>query len=656
MNQGRAVESGRILIVDDQPENLDLLEEILAVAGYTVIRAGSGAQALDMARIQEPDCIVLDIMMPGMDGYQVCRTLKTDERTWYLPIIMLTTLSEVSDRVKGLEVGADDFLAKPVHSFELLARVRSLVRIRRLRQELDSSENIIFSLVNALEMKDRQNAGHSERVLSHSVRLAAALGLAPAELEDIAKAAILHDLGKIGLPEKSLSPGVSSSEALDPVYRRHPEIGAQILGPLASFAGARHIIRGHHERLDGSGYPDGLAGRAFELPVEIVALANAYENLLVETGNREKACGALRRDVEAGRFREETVSVFFQEVIGPGQAVSGSALPYRHILPAAGLHLKGNILVADDLAANRAIMQDILEQDGHRVTMASNGDEVLQELQRNRPDLILLDIRMPEMDGFEICRRIKARPETEFLPVILVTAHRDAMDRLRGTQAGADDFLLLPVNHHELKARVKSLLRLGYYVHDLEQHPNVVLSLASALEAKDPYTHGHSERVAALAVQLAEALGLPEDFCVVLQMAGKAHDIGKIGVPDRLLHKPGRLTEEEFSIIRNHPAQGEQICSHLRSLRDVLPIIRHHHERFNGKGYPDGLTGEDIPLGARIMGLADAYESMTSHRTYRRALESREVLGILRRETEEGLWDPAIFPVFERLIGGRAGA
>jgi putative two-component system response regulator len=311
---------------------------------------------------------------------------------------------------------------------------------------------------------------------------------------------------------------------------------------------------------------------------------------------------------------------------------------------------RGKILVADDLPANREVLAEILLEAGHDVISVDGGEKMFEVLERDRPDLLIVDVRMPDLDGFTVCQRVKQRPETEFLPLILITAMRDMLNRRHGMSLGADDFIISPVNKLELRARVNSLLRMRQYYVDLEDHQSVILSLATALEAKHAYTRGHSERVGTLAFRLAVALGMPERDCELLRVAGMLHDIGKIGIPERLLNKPGRLTDAEFQQVMTHPPRGEGICRPLRAVQSALPLIRHHHERFNGKGYPDHLVGEQIPLGARVLALADAYDALTSERSYRRTLAPAEAMEVLARETGEGLWDPKIFAALKTIM------
>ncbi|MBI3934604.1 MAG: response regulator [Acidobacteria bacterium] len=308
--------------------------------------------------------------------------------------------------------------------------------------------------------------------------------------------------------------------------------------------------------------------------------------------------------------------------------------------------MAGPILVVDDDASNRALMGEILQSQGFEVITATNGLEGLEKVHEHSPDVVLLDIMMPQMDGLETCRRIKANPETQLTPVVLVTALAATQDRLRGIDAGADDFLNKPYDTSELLARVRSLVKLKARTDELERAEVVLFALARSIEAKDPYTSGHCERLADLSTRLGKRLGLPEEQILALRRGGIVHDIGKVAVPDSILLKRGPLTAEEWRIMREHPAVGERICAPLKSFRLVLPIIRSHHEKFDGSGYPDGLRGEAIPITARVMQLADVYDALTTERPYKPALSNEESFRVMEEEVARGWWDPNLFAEF----------
>ena len=315
-------------------------------------------------------------------------------------------------------------------------------------------------------------------------------------------------------------------------------------------------------------------------------------------------------------------------------------------------YVNGTILVADDQAANRELLDELLSSEGFNVLTAADGASALEHLNLVNIDLVLLDVMMPELNGFEVCTRIKANPDTYLIPVVLVTALSDKQDRIEGIRVGADDFLSRPVDRTELLTRVRSLIKLKHRTDELERAESVLFSLARSIEGKDPYTHGHCERLMNYSVSLGEHLGLPEEQIVALRRAGIVHDIGKVAVPDAILLKPGKLTPDEWKLIKEHPVVGERICSPLKSFRAVLPIIRHHHEKFDGSGYPDGLRAEAIPVTARILQIVDVFDALTTERPYKQAFSVTDALQTMKQEVGKGWWDPQIFGEFEQLVRG----
>jgi putative two-component system response regulator len=308
------------------------------------------------------------------------------------------------------------------------------------------------------------------------------------------------------------------------------------------------------------------------------------------------------------------------------------------------------ILIVDDEFAARSALTTLLRREGFEVSDASDGASALALCASFRPDLILLDILMAGMDGFEVCRRVKATPETRLTPVVLITGLSATEDRINGINAGADDFLSKPIDFNELLARARSLLRLKQITDELENAESVLFALAHSIEARDPYTRGHCERLAEMSARLGEKLGLTEEHIRALRRAGIVHDVGKVVVPDAILLKPGPLSPEEIEVMRKHPVQGERICAPLRTFRLVLPIIRHHHERHDGSGYPDGLRGAEIPLTAAILQLADVYDALTTDRPYRKASPSEVALGIMQAEAARGWWDHDLLDAFRKMI------
>lgn len=309
------------------------------------------------------------------------------------------------------------------------------------------------------------------------------------------------------------------------------------------------------------------------------------------------------------------------------------------------------VLVVDDVRANRELLQAHLDKLGYDVREARDGAEALALIEAAEPDLVLLDIDMPRMDGITLCRLIKDHPLRRLIPVVLVTAHQDRDTRLRGLAAGADDFVSKPFDGTELLVRTKSLLRDRELNKQLDAAEGVVLALARIVEARDRYTIHHAERVGLYSREIGRAYGLPEGDLDVLYKGGVMHDLGKIVIPAEILLKAGPLTELESALMETHAPEGTRIAEPLRSAVPFLPVIRHHHERMDGRGYPDHLAGAGIPLGARIAAIADAWDAMTSDRPYRLALERDEAIARLRQGIGSQ-WDPELTAIFLVLIEG----
>jgi putative two-component system response regulator len=306
---------------------------------------------------------------------------------------------------------------------------------------------------------------------------------------------------------------------------------------------------------------------------------------------------------------------------------------------------RARVLVVDDEESNRKLLTRLLSA-LYNVITAPDGEQALAMLENVDVDLVLLDVRLPGLDGFEVCSRLKKLDRTRLVPVVLVTGLGAREHRIRGIHVGADDFLTKPFDAEELYARVASLVRLKTYTDELESAEAILKSLAMTIDARDPYTDGHCERLSKFAVALGASLGLSKDELSALDRGGYLHDIGKIGIPDSVLLKPTRLTPEEFELIKQHTIIGDRLCGELRSLRLVRQIVRHHHEALDGTGYPDGLRGDQVPLLAQIVGIVDLYDAVTSSRPYRDALPSEHAYAELRKEAVLGRRNPQLVEAF----------
>jgi putative two-component system response regulator len=314
------------------------------------------------------------------------------------------------------------------------------------------------------------------------------------------------------------------------------------------------------------------------------------------------------------------------------------------------------VLVVEDDPQVRGLLVKLLAPEDVEVVPLESGEAALSRLDADDPvDLVLLDVGLPGLGGLEVCRQIKGHPRTRLIPVIIVTGHGAVRDRVQGIDAGADDFLVKPVERVELLARVRSLLRLKSYTDELEHAESVLFALARSIEARDPATKGHCERLSNLATSLGRYLGLDEDDILALWKAGIVHDLGKIKVPDAILLKPGPLSAEERRVIEEHPVTGDEICKPIRSFRRVRPIIRHHHERMDGSGYPDGLRGDEIPVTARVLHVVDVFDALITARPYKPAFPLDRALSTLQDEARRGWQDREIVSSFCDLVASSRG-
>ncbi len=332
---------------------------------------------------------------------------------------------------------------------------------------------------------------------------------------------------------------------------------------------------------------------------------------------------------------EKAQEALLQAKLGGKNSVSAVG-QYNHI----DTGTVNRVLVVDDSPLNVKLMEDLLSEAGYEVITASSGEEAINLISKVDVDLVLLDVMMSGLDGYEVCQRIKQSDSMRLLPVVMVSALNDSDSRVKGIEAGADDFLTKPPLKAELLARVKSLVRVKNLNNKLISIEKVLFSLARTVEIKDKYTEGHSWRVANTAMRIWKKMGLPVRSYEAIRIGGVLHDIGKIGISVDILNKPGPLTDEEYEIIRSHPGYGHRICLPLKNILGVaLDVIRHHHEKLDGSGYPDGLKGDEISPEARVMAVSDIYDALISDRAYRQKLSIEDALKQIWKDTENNHLD-----------------
>jgi putative two-component system response regulator len=307
------------------------------------------------------------------------------------------------------------------------------------------------------------------------------------------------------------------------------------------------------------------------------------------------------------------------------------------------------ILIVDGLELNRRLLRGILKASNYKILEATRPSEAFAMLESEKIDLVMPDLVMPEMSGIEFCGMLKADRRTQLIPILMTTGVQGVENEVAGLESGADEFLIRPLKPSLVRVRVRTLLRNKALIDSLEEAETILFALAQAVEHRDKYTGMHCERLAAYSMALARAMGLSKPDQLALFRGGYLHDIGKISIPDNILFKRGLLTDQEWEIMRQHTVRGEDMCRPMKSLAPVLPIIRGHHERWDGSGYPDGLRGQEIPLLARVMQVADIYDALTTSRPYKPAFTHDQAIAMMMEEARRGWRDPELVPLFAEI-------
>jgi putative two-component system response regulator len=310
------------------------------------------------------------------------------------------------------------------------------------------------------------------------------------------------------------------------------------------------------------------------------------------------------------------------------------------------------LLVVDDDEQIRRLLTLLLKPMGYQVETVGSAEEALERLKETAPDLVLLDVQLPGRSGHDVLEAIRDDPRTRLLPVVMLTGAATGEEKLKAIRAGVTDFMPKPFSAEELQVRVRSLIQLKSFADSLEDAERVIVALAKTIDARDPYTAGHSERVSFYAGKLGERIGLKGPELAAVQRGGLFHDIGKIAIRDNVLLKPAKLTPEEFELIKAHPVHGREILQNMRTLTYALPVVYHHHERMDGSGYPVGLAGDAIPLTARVTTVADIFDALTTERIYRGALTREDAVEIMRAEVKRGWWDGRLLEEFRGVLDG----
>lgn len=316
------------------------------------------------------------------------------------------------------------------------------------------------------------------------------------------------------------------------------------------------------------------------------------------------------------------------------------------------------ILIVDDDEQVRGLLRRVLAAAGYSIEELSSAEDALARIREDPPDLVLLDLNLPDKSGHEVLEAVRSEPATRLLPVVMITGSASTAERLRAQSVGVTDFLTKPFSSEELLPRVRALVLLKRFADEHEHTEKVILMLAKTIDARDPYTAGHSGRVAEYADRLAIRMGVEVDARLEMRLGALFHDLGKIVIPDSVLLKPGTLTPAEREIVEEHPTVGHELLSPMRTMRRTLPVVQLHHERLDGSGYPQGLSGSAIPLPVRIVTVADIFDALTTDRAYRGALSTETAFEILRDGVRRGWWDKDVVDILAALVEqeGRLGA
>ncbi|MBQ2100318.1 MAG: response regulator [Lachnospiraceae bacterium] len=607
-----------IVIVDDDSTSLKTAGYILSKHNKRVTAMKSGQSLLEYVRENIPDLVLLDVNMPDMDGFETYEKLKDLEkemRIAEIPVIFLTGDEDASIEQRGREMGAADFIKKPF-----------------------DPDNLVGRIENVLKQRDK--------------------GITPLQAQPHFEPIAETNMKTIS---KFLEEGASPDSALQLERDSFIDVYRFVM---------RYVNRYHKKACKLLFTLDAIGPQDEEEYQQSVRVFCKCVKEYLRKSDLVMRYGKTQVFVLLTDIKEDAIA----QVVGNMMQIWNTENPERLSVTYEVDFLKADvnaaqeqsdqpwICVVDDDVANLKLAGHVLSKNNMRVTALRSGGALLDLLKDHRPNLILLDVRMPGMDGFETKSRLMAMEEdVADIPVVFLTANDDIESEKKGLALGAIDFIRKPFVPEVLVMRVRRILDMVRLQRNLADEVekktkenqslfiHVVQSLADAIDAKDSYTNGHSGRVAEYAREIAKRAGFNHREQSDIYMMGLLHDVGKIGVPDEVINKPGRLTDEEFEKIKKHPVIGSQILQNIEEMPSLATGARWHHERFDGTGYPDGLKGEEIPEAARIIAVADAYDAMTSYRSYRGVIPQEDV----RREIERcsgTQFDPQFAQVMIKMI------
>ncbi|MDI6735270.1 MAG: response regulator [bacterium] len=651
-----------VLVIDDDISILKVLKNILVSREYEVTLAMSGKEGLEKLKEEIPHLIILDIMMPEMDGYEVCRRIRKNPTLKHLPIIMLSGKGEIADEIEGWRIGIDEYLIKPFDIEELVAIIGGIIK----RTYLGIDANPLTKLPGNNSIREEIN----QRIEQKNPFAACFIDLdnfkafndhcgfdKGDEAIKLTAGVIINTIHKIGVEEDFI--GHIGGD--DFVVITHPDRVEAICREIINeFNKMIPGLYSEEERQEGFIVSLNRKGEREEFPIMTISIG-------VVT-NKKRNLTHLAEVSTIGSELKEYAKTFF----GSNYIVDKRHEEEKEFSPQDEILKKGSILLVDDNQDICTILSMGLKNEGYRIITAQTGTDALSRIKEGLFNVVLLDIKLPDMNGLEILKAIKQ--DDPSIIVIIITGHGSIEVAIEALRYDAYDYLAKPldmekvkvtikrgIQHQRLEAKNKELIHnLTKKNIDLNQKIEEVLmlnkslqalylgtmaALVSTIEAKDCYTRGHSDRVTDFAVSIAKELSLLEHEQELIRYACQLHDIGKIGIRDYILNKIEELTQEEWDEIKLHPTRGAEILKPLGFLEPGIPFIEHHHERYDGNGYPQGLTMEDIPLGARIIAVADSFDAMISDRAYRKAKSVDEAILELKQNAGKQ-FDPIVVEAF----------
>ena len=627
----------RRLIVEDDVHECRLLEAyVQGMSADTQIVTGV-QEALALLEQDGPDLVILDLLLPDGNGFTVVEQMRASARHIQTPILVVSSTTDVCHRVRALELGADDFIAKGSDRLEFEARLRRLLRMKRSLEQLARRCDQALQLAVTDSLTGLFTHGFLWETLHRQVACARRyewpLSLLFIDIDHFKSINDRHGHAAGDEVLRHLSKAILTVVREGDTCVRYGGEEFVVLLPHTTRSGACLIAdRIRVAAQTAVEQPSAFAPGGAPVTVSI-GVATLPDDATDARALLERADAAMYQAKRAGR---------------------NQVVPFSESMSAA--KTRSRLLLVDDDPKNLRLLEACLKSQGHELLTATDGEEAVAAAHREQPDLILMDGMMPRLSGFDACRMLKQDHRTCLIPIVLVTALNSREDKLRGVEAGADDFLTKPIDRTALIARVNASLRAKRSTDGLEDAETVILTLAKAVENRDPSTGGHVERVSHHAVTLGQAVGLPADQLHALRRAGIVHDIGKIAIPDAILLKPGKLTDSERKLMETHVEVGYEMLRPMRTFRDSLPAVRFHHERLNGSGYPLGLRGEQIPISAQIMAIVDVFDALTTDRVYRKALSHAEAFAVLRAEADRGLHDSRLIESFAQAVDRSAPA